>query len=142
VSDALRPEPSSFSRFWWDGLRRHELLLQRCAGCGRAQFPPLPGCRRCGSADLEVTAAAGTGVVYSWIVAHYAFDPAVADDLPYVVATVELEEGPRLYARLVGCEPGEVRAGMPVRVRYDDRGDHTVATFVAAQPVEDIPGFL
>lgn len=142
MTDAVHPQPSSFTQFWWDGLRRNELLLQRCPACGRAQFPPLPRCRRCGGGDLDVTVAAGSGVVHSWIVAHYAFDPAVADDLPYVVATVQLDEGPRLYGRLVGCEPGDVRAGLPVRVRFQERAGDTVADFAPVPAVEDIPGFL
>lgn len=142
MSKALRPEPSSFSAFWWDGLRRHERLLQRCTACGRTQFPPLPGCRRCGSGDLDVMTSVGNGSVYSWIVAHYAFDPSVADDLPYVVVTVELDEGPRLYGRLLGCGPSDVWAGMPVQVRYEDHADHTVAAFVPTPSAEDIPGFL
>jgi uncharacterized OB-fold protein len=129
-ADPLRPRPSSFTAFWWEGLQRHELLLQRCRACERHQFPPLPRCRRCGADSLSVAKAAGTGVVHSWIVAHYAFDPAVEGDLPYVIATVQLDEGPRMYARLEGVDAEAVEAGMPLRIRFADRDGYTVAEFV------------
>jgi uncharacterized OB-fold protein len=62
----------------------------------------------------------GRGTVYSWIVVHHPVDKRLAGEVPFIVALVELVEGPRMAGRLVGCDRDEVKAGMPVTVQYDD----------------------
>lgn len=64
--------------------------------------------------------ASGRGRVYSYAVYHVAFDPAFQEDLPYIVALVDLEEGPRIVSNLVGCDPGAAACGMAVEVAWDD----------------------
>ena len=113
------PEPSETSRPFWEGLRARELRLQRCRDCGQHIFYPRDICPHCLSVRLEWVAAGGTGKVYSYTVVRRAMHPAFKDDLPYVLAIVELDEGPRLTTNVVGVEPEEVRVDMRVRAAYD-----------------------
>ncbi len=88
------------SEFYWSGLKDKKILLQHCRSCEKARFPAMPSCCYCGSELSDVVAASGGGKLYSWVVVHYAFNPAFADEVPYAVAVIELDEGCRLVARL------------------------------------------
>jgi uncharacterized OB-fold protein len=114
------PEITAESRPFWDGCRRHELLVQRCRACGTFQHYPRGVCARCWGADLEWRPSAGRGTVYTFTVVHRSQAPGFKERLPYVLAYVELEEGVQVLTNLVGCAPGEVAIGMPVRVTFED----------------------
>ena len=116
-----RPAPviDGDSTFFWEGLREHRLLIQRCLGCRRHRFPPLPGCPVCGDPRSAIEVSAGHGSLYSWIVVHHAFSDAFADDVPYTVGVVELEEGCRMLARLE-LDGSAATAGMPLEVHFRD----------------------
>lgn len=108
------------TRAYWEGCGRHELVLQRCADCARVQFRPRSICASCLSSDVEEFVASGRGFVYSFTVTHQNQDPRFRDACPYVLAYVQLEEGPQLFTHIVGCEPAEVRIDMPVEVEFVD----------------------
>lgn len=109
------------SRPFWEGCRRRELLLQRCADCGRFRFPPSSACPGCGSRQQTWVEASGKGRVYSWVVVVRPVPREVfADDVPYVVALVELDEGVRLPTNLVGCDPDAVVGDMAVEVVFEE----------------------
>jgi len=74
----------------------------------------------CYSSKTEWTAASGKGKVYTFTVYHYAYHKAFENDLPYVTAIVELEEGPRILTNIVSCNPDEVWCDMPVKVTWED----------------------
>ena len=114
------PRITPDNRPFWEGARRHELRLQRCEGCGRFRYPPGPVCPGCLSERAEWSRMSGRGAVSSWVVFHKAYFPAFADEIPYAVVQVELEEGPRLTANLVDVPPAEIRIGLPVEVVFDD----------------------
>jgi uncharacterized protein len=115
------PAPDADSRAFWHGCRDHRLMLQRCAGCGQARFPPSGACPHCQSTRVEWQRASGHGRVYSWIVVTHPVPKDVyGPDVPYVVGLVELEEGVRMPTNIVGCEPGAIVADMPVEVVFDD----------------------
>ncbi len=114
------PEPSETSRPFWEGVRARELRLQRCRDCGKHVFYPRAICPFCLSEYLEWVTASGKGKVYSHTVVRRAMHPAFREDLPYVLAIVELDEGPRLTTNIVGVEPEGVRVDMRVRAAYDD----------------------
>jgi len=105
-----------------EGCRRHELLVQRCESCGHAQFYPRAYCGGCHGSALGWETATGRATVYSYTVVRRAPSAAFADLVPYVLALVELEEGPRLMSTVVGIEPEEVEIGMPVELAFEDRG--------------------
>src|SRR5439155_21936254 len=111
---ARRPRPAitQDNAFFFEGARDGKLLIQRCASCGRLRHPPRPMCPHCRSLEWDTVEASGRGTVYSFVVNHHPQVPAF--DYPLVVALVELEEGTRLVSNVVGCEPGDVRVGMPV----------------------------
>ncbi len=124
------PTITPLNQPYWDALRRHELRMQRCEGCGHIFYPPSPLCPRCWSRELGWTALSGRGRVSSWVVFHQAYFKGFEGEIPYNVAEVELDEGPRLMTNLVEIANDEIRAGMPVEVIYDDvTEDLTLAKF-------------
>lgn len=114
------PVPDPQTQPFWDGCRAGKLLIQRCGTCGTHRFPPTGVCAACGSEATEWVAATGRGKVFSWIVVELPIPKATyAQDVPYAVALVDLEEGVRMATNVVGCDPYAITAGMPVRVRFD-----------------------
>ena len=75
---------------WWESLARHELVQQRCGGCGTWRWPPRARCGRCGSAEWSWEAVSGRATVASWIVNHHTFLAGL--EAPYTVVLVRLEE--------------------------------------------------
>jgi len=105
---------------FWEGCRCHELRFQKCVACGHVRYPPSLVCPQCLGRDVEWIVSAGTGKVHTYAVYHIAFDATFREDVPYVVAVVELDEGPRLLTNIVGCPPEAVRCDMAVAVTWRD----------------------
>jgi hypothetical protein len=114
------PRVDEESRGFWEALARHELYIQRCRDCGTIRFPPRAVCSKDLSDNTEWMRATGRGTVYTFTVTHQNHAPGFRDELPYVLAVVELDEGPRLMTNVVGCAPDAVRIGMRVIVEYED----------------------
>jgi uncharacterized OB-fold protein len=106
------------SRAYWEGAGRGELVLQRCRACQVVQHRPRGLCVSCLSDDIEHFLASGRGEVYTYSIVHQNQMPNFRNALPYVVAYVQLEEGPQLLTNIVGCEPDSVSIGMSVRVDF------------------------
>jgi uncharacterized OB-fold protein len=115
----VHPEKDHDSVLYWEYLKEHKARLQKCENCGRFRFPPYPRCHYCGTSGGEWTLISGQGTVYSWVVVWHPIDPRLAAEVPFVVALVKLEEGPRVAGRLI-CDPEQIKGGMPVKTRYDD----------------------
>ena len=113
---------------YWDAAAEGRLLVKRCRACARAFFYPRNHCPRCWSLDTEWVESSGRGTVYTFTVIHQNDLPPFRDRLPYVVAIVELDEGPRMTSNIEGIEPDAVRCGMPVDVtfREEQRDDDVV----------------
>jgi uncharacterized OB-fold protein len=127
------PEPTRDSKPYWDGLGQGRLLIQTCAACGKLRHYPRPVCDACYSMEVTWTQASGRGCVHSWTVAHHAFHPGFKQELPYILALVDLEEGVRMTAQLRGVTPGEMRIGLPVAVAFErTTGELAVPAFVRA----------
>jgi uncharacterized OB-fold protein len=116
-----RPDPSELTEPFWESARRHVLVRQRCRPCGQSFFTPQIACPGCLSEDVEWTPSSGRGVVYSYTVCSRAPTPGFA--VPYVLAIVDLEDGWSMLANVEGCDPGEVRMELPVRVAWRDLDD-------------------
>ena len=114
------PQVTPEMKPFWDAARRHELVVQRCTGCGTHRFPARDICSRCLSRDAAWTPVSGRGSVFSWAIMHQVYHPGFAAEVPYAVVVVELDEGARLVSNLVDCAPADIRAGMPVEVVFDD----------------------
>ena len=108
---------SALADAFYTGCRQGRLLLQRCGDCGRAQFYPRILCSNCGSRDLAWQAASGRGRIASFTVVRQSVSPAY--EPPYVVALIDLAEGPRMMSHIVGCEPEQVRIGQLVCVTFE-----------------------
>ena len=105
---------------YWEGCREHELRLQYCGSCDHYQFYPRIICSHCMSDQLQWVAASGAGEVTSFTVVRRAVSEAYRPDVPYVVALVQLAEGPTMMSNVVQCDPEAVTVGMPVTVFFED----------------------
>jgi uncharacterized OB-fold protein len=112
------PKPSPTSRPFWEAAKRHELMLQRCAACGKFIYYPRDRCPHCFGDKLEWQRVSGKGKIYSYTVVRRASARSFADG-PYVLAIVELAEGPRMTTN-IAAPPEQVRVDMPVVVHFDD----------------------
>ncbi len=115
---AIIPTHSGLTRPYWEEARRGRLVTQHCRDCDRIWHPPLPRCPHCHGTSLDWRPATGAGTVYSFTVVHHATHRALQTCVPYVIAIVELAEGPRIVTNIRGCEPEDVRVGMPVQVSF------------------------
>jgi uncharacterized protein len=120
------PRITPDSKPFWDALRERRLILPYCGDCGKPHLPPGPVCPFCFSERLEWRQASGRGRVSTFTVVHKAWFPDFAPEIPYNVAQVELEEGPRLTTRIVGPGNEKLNVGMPVVI---DFGDTTLPRF-------------
>lgn len=123
------PRPSPVSQPFWEAAGRRELLLQHCAACDRWVFYPRRRCPYCWADELGWRRASGAGTVASFTAIHRPGHPAFAHDVPYVVALIDLAEGPRMLSNVVGCPFEEVEVGMPVEVVWDESGEATLPHF-------------
>ncbi|MFE2181141.1 OB-fold domain-containing protein [Streptomyces sp. NPDC059455] len=111
-----RPVINRDNAGFWEGVARHQLLIQRCLDCATPRFPWLPGCGACGSQRWETFEASGAGTVFSYVVMHH--PPFPAFDPPYAVVLIELAEGVRMVSDITGVPYDKVRIGMPVELEF------------------------
>ena len=127
MGDIVHPIPTASweTRGYWEGAGRGQIVLQRCGSCRAVQHKPRGLCVSCGESNLQHFVAGGRGTVYTYTVTNQNQAKGFADACPYVLAYVELEEGPRLLTNIVGCEPDSVSIGMVVVAdfAYQDRSD-------------------
>lgn len=126
VEDETRP--------FWDATREGRFLLKRCQACGAAHHYPRPHCPACWSEEVEWEQASGRATLYTWSVVYGNDLPPFGDRVPYVVAAVDLEEGPRVMTNIVGCDPAALAVDMALVVDYEVRTDEvTVPVFRPAR---------
>jgi uncharacterized OB-fold protein len=123
--DVRKPLPAitTEAKPFWDAAAKQQLTIQRCKDCNSWVWTPRPSCNECGSEKVEWTQVSGRGEIYSFTVirqvvgraASKAFEP----DIPYVIAWVDLDEGPRLITNIVGCPVEDVKLGMKVTVQFE-----------------------
>ena len=118
-----KPVSNADSQVYWQGARDRKLLIRRCNSCGQMHFMPRFICPDCWSEDLEWVESRGAGSVYSFSVIHRAPTPVFAGQTPYVTAMIELDEGPRIVANILGQDALSVKIGDRVLVTFEDRGD-------------------
>ena len=129
---AIIPGMTELTAPYWDAAREGRLVVQECRECRQLWHPPLPACPDCHSTELGWREVSGTGTVCTYTVVRHPTHFAFADKIPYVIALVELAEGPRLIAGITGRPPGEVWAGMPVRAVFREVGEVTLPYFEPA----------
>jgi uncharacterized protein len=123
MPDTSRSKPlpviTEESRPFWEGCRQGKLLLQYCDRCQQYQFYPRLYCMQCGAENPRWVEASGRGVIYSYTIIQQNKSPEFANDTPYNVAIVQLEEGPRMLSNIVDIVPAELRVELPVIVVFD-----------------------
>ncbi|MFK8040926.1 Zn-ribbon domain-containing OB-fold protein [Congregibacter sp.] len=119
----LRTQPtrSAFSEPWFKACNEGRLLIQRCESCGHHQFYPRIVCRNCGAAEPAWVEASGKGLIVSFTVVRRPISEAYA--APYVVALVDLEEGPRMMGNIVSAPLEGLGIGMAVSLQFESWGD-------------------
>ena len=122
MSENMKPLPvvQPWSEAFWQGTKEHKLLIQECQDCRSKIFYPRKYCPDCGSANLGWSQASGKAKVFSYTITMAGVEAKFADDLPYVLALVELEEGIRMMTRIVECDPEKVGIGMDVEVVFEE----------------------
>jgi uncharacterized protein len=110
---------AAFLEGWHDGT----LVIQSCAACGRSIFYPRPLCPHCWSDRLENRTASGDGRIVGYSLVYRPNDAAFDEEIPIVLAEIELAEGASLIARIVGSRREELRSGRPVRLARPDAGE-------------------
>lgn len=110
------------SKPFWEAARDGKLVLKRCNSCSEFHFFPRAICPHCYSDAVTWAPSSGRGTIYSFTVARRPAGPAFKDDVPYAVALVQLEEGPRIMTRIV-ADADSVRIGLPVEVTFQAVSD-------------------
>ena len=133
MADKAVPVPTPETQPFWDGCAAGELCIQRCTDCGKPYFYPRPVCPACGSRNVEWFTASGRATLYSYVINHRAA-PGFAGDVPYAIAVVQLEEGPRMMSNIVGlpATPEALVLDMPLQVTFETRGDVSLPQFQPA----------
>ncbi|MDF1856434.1 OB-fold domain-containing protein [Pseudooceanicola sp.] len=124
-----KPDITETSAPYWSALERGALMFQHCANCGQNQLPARHECTNCLGTDLGWVESEGRGTLVTWVDYHRAYDPAFKDQIPYNVAIVELEEGPRLVTNVMTTEPEALRIDQPVMFRPTKRFGQSITSF-------------
>jgi uncharacterized OB-fold protein len=124
MSTRLAPSMTPDTQFFWDGVKDHKLLIQRCTGCQALRHPPRPMCPRCNSVSWDTVESSGRGEVFSFVMPL--LPPYPWFEYPYIVVLVDLEEGIRLVSNLCDIAPDDVTIGMAVEVFYEQFDDGLV----------------
>ena len=123
------PPVNAESDAYWAACAEGRLTLQRCDDCQHVQFYHRLLCSACGSRALSLVDASGKGRVRTFTIIRRAVSEAFEPDVPYVVALIELAEGPTMMTNVVHCDAESVRIGQPVTLTFESRGEVSVPQF-------------
>ena len=123
MSERPLPTIDADSAPFWRAAKDERFILPWCTACGRAHFPPRVLCPHCHGGGIEWRDASGRGTVYTYTISRRGAGAAFRDEAPYVVALIDLEEGPRMMSNVVTDDVEAVRIGDPVRVIFDAVSD-------------------
>ncbi|MBZ6377122.1 hypothetical protein B5C34_06510 [Pacificimonas flava] len=107
---------------FWKRCQDGSLHFQQCGECATFRHLPRYMCARCGSPEFSWQRSSGKGTLFTWTVTHQALHPAFADDIPFIAAVVELEEGVRMATRLIDCDPDGLELDLPVTLDFEPVG--------------------
>ncbi|MBP8309851.1 MAG: Zn-ribbon domain-containing OB-fold protein [Burkholderiaceae bacterium] len=127
------PVATPTTKPYWEGTKAGELRLQKCSDCSHHFLYPRIRCPQCGSANTAWVKASGKAKLYSYVINHFPA-PGWEGEVPYVIAMVQLAEGPRMMSSLVGipADPAKLVLDMPLQVMFEARGDMMLPVFQAA----------
>ncbi|MEX2291632.1 MAG: OB-fold domain-containing protein [Mycobacteriales bacterium] len=113
------------NKAFWDGLRDHQLLLWTCSTCGTQYWPKCYCIKHENepyAQNMSWQPGSGRGKIFALNRHHWAFHPGFQDELPYIYALIELDEGPLISTTIVGKQPTDLvsAVGEPVQIVYED----------------------
>ena len=132
------PEIQPWSKEFWKGTKEKKLLIQACKDCGSKIFYPRKYCPECWSSQLFWVEASGRAKIFSYSITYTGVEEPFYDDLPLVLALVDLEEGVRMMTNIVNCRPEEVNIGMDVEVMFRDVTEEFSLPYFQPQGTEKI----
>jgi uncharacterized OB-fold protein len=115
------PEPDEGSQRFFDGAKEGDLMLRQCGDCGAWLHPQAAICSECLGEKIDWAQASGQGTVFSFGVMHRVYHPGFIHDVPYNLAIIELDEGPRINTNLVNVDSSEIKVGMHVRAVFEEQ---------------------
>ena len=127
------PLPDEFSEKYWAGAREGVLLIQRCTACGRHQFYPRQHCAACLADAPEWVACDGVGTLHTYSIVHRTPNEEFVDQVPYVLALVDLDEGVRITTNVIDSDHERLRCGDRVRVVFRSVTDDVVLPCVTVE---------
>ena len=139
MADATRPLPRLTeldTRDFWLATKARELRYQQCSACGTVVWHPRRHCTGCTAGSLEWHTASGNGTIYTFSVVRQSYHPFFRTRVPYAVAWIDLDEGPRILSNVVGiADPaGELACGQRVELEWERHDELNVPLF---RPVSD-----
>lgn len=117
------PVPDEITAPFFDGAREGKLMLQHCTSCDGWSFPVRERCPHCFANALEWRQASGRGTLYTFAIMHQVMNPGFASSVPYNVSQIDLEEGVRMVANVVGVTNDALRIGMKLEAVFEDVGE-------------------
>ena len=117
------PIPDELSAPFFDGARDGRLMLQHCQSCDRWSFPVRERCPHCLAAPLSWRAAGGRGTLYTFAIMHQVMNPGFAAEGPYNVCQIDLDEGVRMVANIIGVANDQLQIGMKLQAVFEDVGE-------------------
>ncbi|MCP5182179.1 MAG: Zn-ribbon domain-containing OB-fold protein [Pseudomonadales bacterium] len=136
MTDAKRPLPDAEeadTRAFWQATKAHRLSYQQCRQCNTVVFYPRAHCTGCTNGELEWKDSAGSGTVYTYSVVRQSYHPFFRGLAPYIVAWIDLDEGPRLVSNLIGVDTPDLSLiGRRVTVVWEDHETLAVPLFALA----------
>lgn len=112
------PKPSDWSWPFWENAKQGRLVVKTCRDCGNVDHPPYLFCTACGSEEADWRPALGRATIFTYAISEYSVPAPFIEDLPYVMAMVDLPEGPRMIARIVECSTAKLHRGLEVEVVF------------------------
>ena len=132
MNDVKRPLPRANehdTREFWAATKEKEFRYQQCDHCGTIIFYPRRHCTACTSGKLTWKVSAGTGTVYTYSVVRQSYHPFFRNSVPYAVAWIDLDEGPRILSNVVGIEPSKVTIGLRVQIEWEEHEKLNIPLF-------------
>jgi uncharacterized OB-fold protein len=134
MNDVKRPLPRADeydTREFWAATKDKKLNYQQCKRCNTIVFYPRRHCTGCTSGELEWKTASGRGTVYTYSVVRQSYHPFFRNKIPYAVAWIDLDEGPRLLSNVVGVDDplNDIKVGMKVEVEWEEHDDLNIPLF-------------
>ena len=114
------PIPTKWSQPFWDAAKQHKLVLKKCGKCGFIDHPPYLYCTSCHADEHEWIEASGKATLAAYAINVFGVPFPFWDDLPFVVALIDLQEGPRMISNIVECDHDKLENGMELEVLFDD----------------------